>query len=402
MDNKVITIDLSTRSYDIYIGSDLLKRAQDFVPYDLKDRQVFIVYDRAVEDYVAMLETAFAGAKSVKKLGVKSGEKTKSFDEAEKVTGWMLENKISRNSLIFAVGGGVTGDLSGFCASIVLRGVPYIQIPTTLLAQVDSSVGGKTGINTKQGKNLIGSFYQPTAVLMDVETLKTLPKREVLAGYAEIVKYALINDSGFFNWLEQNGPDVCNLNHNELVYAIESSVRAKAAIVEADEKEERGQRALLNFGHTFGHALEAAAGYDSRLLHGEAVAIGMMMAFELSCRMGLCSREDVERVEKHFIQCGLRLYASSIMPPLKADVDELIELMRSDKKNKGGQMTFILVNGIGEAFVSENAPEKLVREVIQDSLGSVSKSDNIQSTASAEFKRKGVKGLWKSAFSSQS
>jgi 3-dehydroquinate synthase len=323
------------------------------------------------------------GAKKAEILYLKSGEKTKSFAQVEKILDWMLECGVSRDSMAFAVGGGVIGDITGFCASIIMRGIRYIQVPTTLLAQVDSSVGGKTGINMRQGKNLVGSFYQPAAVIADIDTLKTLPRRELLAGYAEIVKYGLIGDIGFFNWLEQNGKDVCALDENAVAYSIEASVRAKAMTVQSDEKE-KGARALLNLGHTFGHALEAAAKYDGRLLHGEAVAIGIVMAFDLSSRMGLCSREEHERVEQHFLNIGLPTQASFIEPSIAVGIDALIDIMSHDKKASGGKLNFILARGIGDAFVTSDVPEELVREVLRDSLG--------HHTA-------GTKGRWKSAFS---
>jgi 3-dehydroquinate synthase len=385
METKIVTVDLDVVSYDVYIGSGLLYRAADFLPSEVKDKAVFLISDTHVKNYTESLRDMMLqnGARKAEIMYLKSGEKTKSFDQIEKVLDWMLGEGLARDTLVFAVGGGVIGDVTGFCASIAMRGVKYIQVPTTLLAQVDSSVGGKTGINTRHGKNLIGSFYQPAAVIADIETLRTLPRRELLAGYAEIVKYGLIADVGFFNWLEQNGQSVCNLEDEAIAHAIETSVKAKAMTVQADEKE-KGARALLNLGHTFGHALEAAAKYDGRLLHGEAVAIGCVMAFDLSSRMGLCSREDYERVEQHFLDVGLPTRASFIEPAISATIDGLIDIMSHDKKAANGKMKFILVRGIGEAFVTGDVPENLVRDVLKDSLG--------QDGA-------GTKGRWKSAFS---
>ena len=295
----------------------------------------------------------------------------------------------SRDSIVVAVGGGVIGDLTGYAASSVLRGVSYVQVPTSLLAQVDSSVGGKTGINTKQGKNLVGAFYQPDAVIADIETLSTLPKRELLAGYAEVVKYGLIGDAGFFEWLEEHGKDIAALDSEALSYAIETSAKAKADVVIADEKEQ-GRRALLNLGHTFGHALEAAAGYDGRLLHGEAVSMGMVMAFDLSSRIGLCSRQDYERVEQHLISVGLPTRASFINPAIKANADQLLDIMGNDKKVKQGKINFILVKRIGEAFVTADVPLEVVRSVLNDSLGGDNKTNN-----------EVLMEKWKSAFSSR-
>ncbi len=393
MDMKIVTIDLGTRAYDIYIGAGLLYRLNDFVPVDVKDRSVFVITDEEVKLYAFAIRDNMleAGASCSEVLVLPAGEQTKSFPRLEEVCTWLLDRGINRNSLVFAVGGGVIGDLAGFSASVIMRGVPYVQVPTTLLAQVDSSVGGKTAINTSQGKNLVGAFYQPILVVADIETLKTLPQREILAGYTEVVKYALINDPGFFQWLENNGASVCDTDPEAVIYAIEKSARAKAEIVQGDERES-GQRALLNLGHTFGHALETAAGYDGRLLHGEAVAIGIVMAFDLSRRMGLCSHEDCERVEEHFSSIGLPTRPSFIVPPLKADVEDLLDIMKKDKKVSSGKMTYVLVNGIGQAFLSQDVPEKLVRDVLFDFLG---KKDS-------RFKEKGIKGLWKSAFSSHS
>jgi 3-dehydroquinate synthase len=388
METKVVTIDLDSRSYDIYIGSALLYRIQDLIPEELDGRSVFIVTDRNVEQYAKTIQNLIKqeGARSCELMVLPAGEKTKSYGQVEKLCSWMLENQVNRNSLVLAVGGGVIGDLTGFCASIVMRGVTYIQVPTTLLSQVDSSVGGKTGINTPEGKNLVGSFYQPAAVIADLETLKTLSRRELLAGYAEIVKYGLIQDAGFFKWLEQNGERVINLEPDALSYAIEVSCRAKAETVQVDERE-GGRRALLNLGHTFGHALEAAAGYGGALLHGEAVSIGMLMAFDLSQRMGLCAREDVERVERHLTNMGLPTRASFV-DGLSTSVDKLIEIMQRDKKVVSGKMVFIVVNAIGNAFTSKDVPEDLVRDVLRDSLGGETKGTK--------------KGKWASAFSSSS
>ncbi len=387
MQTKIVTIDLDTRSYDIYIGAALLYRIKDFIPEELEGRTVFIVTDKNVEPYALQIDALLHedAQQKTRVLTLPPGEATKSYANVEKVCSFFLENGINRNSLVIAVGGGVIGDLTGFCASIVMRGVPYIQVPTTLLSQVDSSVGGKTGINTAQGKNLVGSFYQPEAVIADIETLKTLPKRELLAGYAEVVKYGLIRDSGFFNWLEQNYEKVISLDEDALVHVIKTSCVAKALVVETDERE-MGTRALLNLGHTFGHALETAAGYNGDLLHGEAVAIGTVMAFSLSKRMGLCSDDDLQRVEQHYTDIGLPTRAAYV-DALSANVDQLIDIMRKDKKVKSGKMVFVLVNGIGDAFLSSDVDEAMVRKVLIESLGG---------------KTKEGKSKWSSAFSSLS
>ena len=395
METKIVTIDLDTRSYDIYIGSSLLFRVNDFIPQNLDGKTVFVVTDENVEPYAQRVKDIVTenGARACDIKVLSAGEKTKSFSHAEDVCTWMLEKGLNRDSLVLAVGGGVIGDLTGFAASIAMRGVPYIQIPTTLLSQVDSSVGGKTGINTAQGKNLVGSFYQPSAVIADIESLKTLPRRELLAGYAEVVKYGLIQDYSFFQWLETNGERVCNLDEEAVAHVIEVSCKAKADVVQADEKEQ-GRRALLNLGHTFGHALESEAGYGGILLHGEAVAIGTVMAFDLSYRMGLCAQEELERVEAHFASVGLPTRASFI-EGLSTSVDNLMKVMSHDKKVKDGKMVFVLVNSIGEAFMSSDVSPDLVRDVLEESLGGETKA--AQSTVVG-----GIKERWSSAFSSQS
>jgi 3-dehydroquinate synthase len=270
----------------------------------------------------------------------------------------MMQSGIDRKSVVIALGGGVVGDLAGFAASIVLRGVDLVQIPTTLLAQVDSSVGGKTGIHSGHGKNTIGTFYQPKLVIIDVALLDSLPKREVRAGYAEIVKYGLINDEGFFRWCQANGKNLLNGSREAQIHAIGVSCRNKAEVVTADERES-GVRALLNLGHTFAHALEASAGYSDRLLHGEAVAIGVIMAFKLSAQLGLCSHNETYEVRDHFAASGLPITPK----PFLQDIDRLMQLMKQDKKAENGRMTLILARGIGKAFVSRDVDENEVRSL---------------------------------------
>ncbi|MFN3700422.1 MAG: 3-dehydroquinate synthase [Alphaproteobacteria bacterium] len=390
MSVKIVTIDLGTRDYDIYIGKALHGRIHEKMPMEIDGRQFFAVVDENVQSYFESVKISLNahGAKRVESLVLPSGEGTKSFAQYQYVCEWMLSHRIDRDSVVLAIGGGVIGDLAGFCAASVLRGVGFVQIPTTLLAQVDSSVGGKTGINTDQGKNLVGAFYQPDLVLADIDALATLPQRELLAGYAEIVKYGLLGDANFFEWLEENGRDVCRLDEEAVLYAIEKSVRAKADIVIQDEHE-KGRRALLNLGHTFAHALEAAAKYDGRLLHGEAVAIGMVMAFDLSVRLGLCAQEDLQRVEDHLVSAGLPTRASFISPSMNATPESLFELMLGDKKMRGGKINFVLVRQIGDAFTSSDVPQEIVLDVLRDSLsGTDQKSHDI------------LQEKWKSAFSS--
>lgn len=353
---KILNIDLDERSYDIAIGAGVLSAFDEYVPFDLTTRKCFFIADENTVQYVPQHE-------GMEQLVLPAGEATKSYEQLIKVHDWLLSHNIHRNSVVFAVGGGVIGDLAGFAAASVLRGVPYVQIPTSLLAQVDSSVGGKTGINSAYGKNLVGAFYQPQAVVIDTNTLQTLPKRELLAGYAEIVKYGLIGDVAFFEWLETNGQAVIDLDQAAVAYTIEISCRAKAQVVEADEKE-GGVRALLNLGHTFGHALEAAAGYDGSLLHGEGVSIGIVMAYRLAERVDLCSADDVARVVQHFEQIGLPVHAGQI----DADILDLMSTMRRDKKAMNDNMVFIVPRGIGDAFVSHEVKEQDAIAVLERSL----------------------------------
>lgn len=367
-----VHIDLGSRSYDIAIGSDLLSSIKEHLPFDVKGKKIFMITDTNVQPYADDLqeELLALGAVWCKILVFPYGEAMKSYDRLKEVHDWMLRNNVHRNSIVFAVGGGVVGDLTGYAASTIMRGVPFVQVPTSLLAQVDSSVGGKTGINTVFGKNLVGSFYQPVSVVIDTETLKTLPKRELYSGYAEVVKYGLIGDKEFFEWLENgNGARVLSLEPEAIAKAIEVSCRAKAEIVEADEHEV-GKRALLNLGHTFGHALEAVAGYRGMLLHGEAVSLGMVMAYDLSVRMGLSSPEDLERVRNHLREVGLPVSLSDItsLEGLMTNTDALKVIMHRDKKAVDDNMVFIVPRGIGDAFLSNEVPEQLVNDVLNEFL----------------------------------
>ena len=286
-----------------------------------------------------------------------AGESQKSFDGLQAVLGALFEAGFDRNDTVIAFGGGVIGDLTGFAASIFKRGCQFVQIPTTLLSQVDSSVGGKTAINNSYGKNLIGAFYQPKLVLADTSVLKTLPKRELKAGYAEVVKYGLLGDSDFFDWLDENGQDVLDLKTEAIAHAVAVSCETKARIVAADERE-RGERALLNLGHTFAHALEIEAGYSGDLLHGEAVSAGMEMAFEFSTVQGLCSQDYTAKVKSHFKR--LNLTSIDDVAPLLKDAQKLLTHMDQDKKNEGGTLTLILARAIGDAFVQKQAPRDAV------------------------------------------
>jgi 3-dehydroquinate synthase len=294
---------------------------------------------------------------------VPPGEGSKSFSGLEQVTGALLDSGVDRGGLIVALGGGVIGDLTGFAAGVLKRGIAFAQIPTTLLAQVDSSVGGKTAINASQGKNLIGLFHQPRIVIADTALLATLPRRELLAGYAEVAKYGALGDRNFFEWLEASGGKALEGDKDALIHAVAHSCRMKADIVARDERES-GERALLNLGHTFGHALEAATGFSDRLLHGEGVAIGMALAFRLSTKLGLCSGQDTERLSRHLRAMGLPSTISDI-PGERPPADTLLAAMGHDKKVKDGKLVFILVRGLGQAFVASDVPIGAVRDVLK-------------------------------------
>lgn len=368
MTYQTVQVGLGARSYDIQIGTGLVDRAGSWVLPHLKRKRVAVLTDENVARlHLSRLLNALkaAGIEPIS-LTLPAGEKTKSWDNLQRSIEWMLEQKIERDDMIIAFGGGVIGDLAGFAAAILRRGVNFIQIPTSLLAQVDSSVGGKTGINSPQGKNLIGAFNQPQLVLADVEILGTLETRDFIAGYGEVVKYGLLGDVGFFNWLEENGPDLAAGNIAKRIYAVRRSCEMKAEIVARDEHE-RGDRALLNLGHTFGHALEAATNYSGRLLHGEGVAIGSALAFETSMRLGLCSQEAPSRVRQHLRDMGMKTELADIAGALP-DADGLIALMGQDKKVQSGKITFIMAHDIGEAFVDREVDMDVVSSVLRDAL----------------------------------
>jgi 3-dehydroquinate synthase len=352
-----IEVTLPGRSYAIVIGEELIPSAGRRIAAALPGARCAVVSDRNVAAfYLGSLKASldqrglFLG-----EAVVSPGEASKSFSVLAPLCESLLELGVERGDCIVALGGGVVGDLAGFAASILRRGVRVVQMPTSLLAQVDSSVGGKTGIDTRQGKNLIGTFHQPSLVLADISVLSTLAPREFRAGYAEVVKYGLIGDAPFFAWLEQNFGDIFAASGAARRRAVETSVRAKAAIVAADEREESGTRALLNLGHTFGHALEAFAGYSDRLLHGEAIAIGMRLAFAFSTETALCPADDAARVARHFEAVGLPTKISAI-PGAKPSPDDLLRLMAQDKKVKGGKLALVLARGIGQAFVAHDVP----------------------------------------------
>ena len=366
-----VDVKLGDRSYPILVGNGLIASASDHLAEVLPDARFAIVADEAVRAYAEDLRRGLS-AKSLllgAPIYVPSGEASKSFSELERVCNALLDLGIERNHAVIAVGGGVIGDLAGFAAASVKRGLRYVQAPTTLLSQVDSSVGGKTGIDTAHGKNLVGAFHQPSLVLTDLDTLKTLPPREFRAGYAEVVKYGALGDAVFFRWLEQNAGAVFDHERDDLVYAIGTSCRMKAEIVSRDERE-AGDRALLNLGHTFGHAIEAWAGYSGEVLHGEAVALGMALAGQFSFGQGYCSSQAPSRLKAHLGEWGLPVSFADLRKQVgrAPTLDELMSFMEQDKKVKGGEMTLVLLRGIGDAFIARNVARSDIRAFLQSQL----------------------------------
>ena len=365
---NTVHVALGARSYDVEIGPGLMAEAGAHIAPLLKRRRVCVLTDETVASLhlEALREGLAAGGITMQALALPPGEATKSWPHLERAVDWLLAEKVERNDIVVAFGGGVIGDLAGFAAAILRRGVRFVQIPTSLLAQVDSSVGGKTGINATHGKNLIGAFHQPSLVLADTSVLGTLTARDFLAGYGEVVKYGLLGDAAFFDWLEGQGPALAAGDMAARVEAVTRSVQMKADIVARDETEQ-GDRALLNLGHTFCHALEAATGYSDRLLHGEGVAIGCALAFELSARLGLCSQEDPSRVRAHLKAMGMKTDLADIPGDLPGAA-ALVDLMAQDKKVVDGQLRFILARGIGQAFVTSDVPREAVLSVLEDAL----------------------------------
>ncbi|MDF1608074.1 3-dehydroquinate synthase [Hoeflea sp. YIM 152468] len=363
---EIVRVDLGARSYDIVIGPGLIAQAGAEIAARKPGVRCAVVTDSnvAAAHLDTLLESLAAGGIEAAPLVLEPGEKTKRFDQLIGVCDHVLGARLERGDLVLALGGGVIGDLSGFAAGIVRRGMGFVQLPTSLLAQVDSSVGGKTGINSAHGKNLIGVFHQPDLVLADTDVLDTLPIREFRAGYAELAKYGLIDRPEFFAWLEANWRDVF-AGGAARIHAIATGCQAKADVVAADERES-GARALLNLGHTFGHALEAATGYDGqRLVHGEGVAIGMVLAYEFSARMNLASPDDAARVRHHLSQVGLPTRMSDIEGELpKTDI--LMTHIAQDKKVRRGALTFILTRGIGQSFVAGDVPQDEVFRFLDD------------------------------------
>jgi len=364
MPQNVLSLDLGDRSYDIIVGQNLIAQAGAFIAPHLKNARAIIITDENVAPhYLPSLSASLKESNiHVDTITLPAGEQSKSFVQLEQLCEYILEKKVERSTMLIALGGGVVGDLVGFTAAITLRGMPFIQIPTTVLSQVDSSVGGKTGINTRFGKNLVGAFYQPKLVLADIDTLNTLDRRQLLAGYAEVVKYGFIDDVAFFEWLEIHGHALIEGDTEKRQQAILTSCKAKARVVGEDELEQ-GKRALLNLGHTFGHALEAETGYGDALLHGEAVAIGTAMAFDLSHQMGLCDSQNMARAIKHMQDVGLPTDLSGLNTHGWTP-EKLLDHMGRDKKVEGGKLTFILTRSIGKAFITREVSINDLRDLL--------------------------------------
>jgi 3-dehydroquinate synthase len=373
--SDAVTIDvaLGDRAYDIIIGRDVLASLGARVAALRPGARTAIVTDRTVaKHWLEKAEASLAAAAiATARVIVDEGEGAKTYAGLERVSEALIAARIERNDLVIALGGGVVGDLAGFAAAILRRGVDFVQVPTSLLAQVDSSVGGKTGINSPQGKNLLGAFHQPVLVIADTAVLDTLSPRQFRAGYAEVAKYGVLGDEAFFTWLEKNHADLFK-GSAAREYAVATSCRAKAAIVSRDERE-TGERALLNLGHTFGHALEAATGFSDRLFHGEGVAIGMVLAAELSAELGMISGQDAARVQRHLADAGLPTHLQDIAGFAQeglADADALMTLMAQDKKVKRGRLTFILLAAVGRAVIAPDVEPSLVRDFLKAKLAS--------------------------------
>jgi 3-dehydroquinate synthase len=358
-----IPVGLGERAYRIEVGQDILDGAGKFLK-PLARGVVPVVTDAHVAalHLPRLLDALTAEGMDARPIVMPPGEASKSFAGLESLCGQLLDMEVDRNGLVVALGGGVIGDLTGFAAGVLKRGVAFAQVPTTLLAQVDSSVGGKTAINARQGKNLIGLFHQPRIVIADTALLSTLPRRELLAGYAEVVKYGALGDAAFFQWLEAHGARALSGDADATVKAVAHSCRMKATIVARDERE-TGERTLLNLGHTFGHALEAETGFSDRLIHGEGVAIGMALAFRLSVALGLCPGQDAERFIAHLKNVGLPTTIADIAGS-RPTADALVAAMAHDKKVADGKLTFVLLRGLGRAFVTRDVPAQALKDVL--------------------------------------
>ena len=377
MNLNIINVSLNDKSnnlsYPIFIGNNLLSNCEEFLKTYVFKRKVIIIHDNFFslsnknnKQFISFFKIIKKWTVSVNLIGIPGGDISKNISQLEYILEECLSFKIDRDSLIIAFGGGVTGDIAGFAASILLRGIDFIQIPTTLLAQVDSSVGGKTGINSSKSKNLIGSFHQPIAVIADIDMLKTLPKREFLAGLVEVIKYGLIYDFKFFQTLENNYRDILDYDQLKLNEIISKSCEIKSLIIQDDEKE-NDKRALLNLGHTFGHAIEAFGKYDGTIIHGEAVSIGICLAFKLSSKMGYCPQIETERVVSFFKKLNLPTSLQEVKD-LHITTSEMFYKFKYDKKNKNDQLTFILNEKIGKSFIKYNMDEDILTKFLNDEI----------------------------------
>ena len=377
MKPNIINVSLNNKfnnfSYPIFIGNDLLSNCDEILKKFISKRKVILIHDNFFslnnknnEKFISFFKIIKKLSETVNLISIPGGDKTKNISQLDYILEECLSFKIDRNSLIIAFGGGVIGDIAGFAASILLRGIDFVQIPTTLLAQVDSSVGGKTGINSNKSKNLIGSFHQPIAVIADIDMLKTLSKREFLAGLVEVIKYGLIYDVKFFNTLENNYKDILNYDESKLNEVISKSCKIKSLIIKNDEKE-NGNRALLNLGHTFGHAIESFGKYDGTIIHGEAVSIGICLAFRLSSKMGYCPLIETERVVSFFKKLNLPTSLQEVKN-ISFTTSEMLKKFKYDKKNKNNKLTFILNKKIGESFIKNNMDENILTEFLNDEI----------------------------------
>ena len=376
MKPEIINVSLNRKlknlSYPIFVGNNLLSNSKNIIKQFVYDRKVVLIHDNFFsvdkknnQSFVDFVKTIKSLSISVNLIGIPGGDKTKNFSQLNLILEKSLSFGINRDSLIIAFGGGVVGDITGFASSILLRGLDYIQIPTTLLSQVDSSVGGKTGINSSKSKNLIGSFHQPIAVIADIDILKTLPKREFLAGMVEIIKYGLIKDLNFFVYLEKYYKEILNYEQSKLKNIICKSCKVKSEIIKRDEKE-NGERALLNLGHTFGHAIETFGKYDGTIIHGEAVSIGICLAFKLSSKMGFCSENETKRVIN--LLKKLKLPTSLKEISISITTSKMIDKFKYDKKNKNNQLTFILNERIGKSFIKNNMDISVLTKFLDEEI----------------------------------
>ena len=352
---KTINVNIKNNSYKIIIGNDIIEKVDILHKNYFNKRSKVVIFDARLSKSIYLKSLVNKLGKDTNSISIPSGEKSKSINSLTKLYNKLFVNNIDRETVIYAFGGGVIGDLAGFAAATYMRGIDYVQVPTTLLSQIDSSVGGKTAINSIYGKNLIGAFYQPKLVLIDIKTLNSLNQRQMLSGYAEMVKYSLINDDKFFSWLEKNGKSILEKDNQKLEYAIAACCKSKAKIVTSDEKE-KGIRALLNLGHTFGHAFERIANFKY-FTHGEAIAVGIILAFKFSCDQKYCSLNDFDRVKRHFQNLNLPTEISNIFK-IKIKSSDIINVMKLDKKTVNSIIKLILLKGIGKAFICDTIKEK--------------------------------------------